>query len=72
MNMTGIIFSEMYNDELNAFTHDRNMAAIPFGGRYRLIDFTLSNMVNIRTSNIKVIIRTVEIRNRQIPFTDAP
>ena len=46
MNMTGIIFSEMYNDELNAFTHDRNMAAIPFGGRYRLIDFTLSNMVN--------------------------
>ena len=28
--------------------------------------------INIWTSDIKVIIRTVEIRNRQIPFTDAP
>ena len=46
MKMCGIIFSEMYSDELNAFTHDRNMAAIPFGGRYRLVDFALSNMVN--------------------------
>ena len=55
MKMTGIIFSEMYNDELNAFTHDRNMAAIPFGGRYRLIDFTLSNMVNSGITNVGVL-----------------
>ena len=55
MNMTGIIFSETYNDELNAFTHDRNMAAIPFGGRYRLIDFTLSNMVNSGITNVGVL-----------------
>ena len=55
MKMTGIIFSEMYNDELNAFTHDRNMAAIPFGGRYRLVDFTLSNMVNSGITNVGVL-----------------
>lgn len=55
MNMTGIIFSEIYSDELNEFTHDRNMAAIPFGGRYRLIDFTLSNMVNSGITNIGVL-----------------
>ena len=44
-NMLGIIFTEIYgSEELNALTYDRSMAAIPFGGRYRLVDFTLSNM----------------------------
>lgn len=55
MNMTGIIFSEMCNDNLNAFTLDRNMAAIPFGGRYRLVDFPLSNMVNSGITNVAVV-----------------
>lgn len=55
MNMTGIIFSEMYNNDLDAFTHDRNMAAIPFGGRYRLVDFVLSNMVNSGITNVGVL-----------------
>ena len=55
MNMTGIIFSEMYSDELSAFTYDRNMAAIPFGGRYRLVDFVLSNMVNSGITNVGVL-----------------
>lgn len=31
------------------------MASIPFGGRYRLIDFALSNMVNSGITNIGVI-----------------
>ena len=52
MNMTGIIFSEMYSGELGTFTYDRNMAAIPFGGRYRLVDFVLSNMVNSGITNV--------------------
>ena len=55
MKMCGIIFSEMYSDGLNAFTHDRNMAAIPFGGRYRLVDFGLSNMVNSGITNVGVL-----------------
>lgn len=55
MNMTGIIFSEMYNNDLDALTHDRNMAAIPFGGRYRMVDFVLSNMVNSGITNIGVL-----------------
>ena len=55
MNMTGIIFSEMYSDELSSFTYDRNMAAIPFGGRYRLVDFVLSNMVNSGITNVGVL-----------------
>lgn len=55
MNMTGIIFSELYSNELGAFTYDRNMAAIPFGGRYRLVDFVLSNMVNSGITNVGVL-----------------
>ena len=57
MKMTGIIFSEMYSDALNSFTQDRNMAAIPFGGRYRLVDFTLSNMVNSGILNVGVLVK---------------
>ena len=55
MNMTGIIFSEMYSDALNQLTCERNMAAIPFGGRYRLVDFVLSNMVNSGITNVGVL-----------------
>ena len=57
MKMTGIIFSEMYIDALNSLTHDRNMAAIPFGGRYRLVDFVLSNMVNSGILNVGVLVK---------------
>lgn len=57
-NMLGIIFAEIYgSEELNALTYDRNMAAIPFGGRYRLVDFTLSNMVNSGVDNIGVLVK---------------
>ena len=57
-NMIGIIFAEIYgSEELSALTHDRNMAAIPFGGRYRLVDFTLSNMVNSGMDNIGVLVK---------------
>lgn len=33
----------------------RSVAAIPFGGRYRLIDFPLSNMVNSGINKIYLI-----------------
>ena len=57
MEMTGIIFSELHGGGLNAFTADRNMGAIPFGGRYRLVDFVLSNMVNSGITNVGVLAR---------------
>ena len=57
MKMTGIIFSEMYTDALNSLTQDRNMGAIPFGGRYRLVDFALSNMVNSGILNVGVLVK---------------
>ena len=33
----------------------RTLASVPFGGRYRLIDFVLSNMVNSGITNIGII-----------------
>ena len=55
MNMTGIIFSEKHTNPLSTLTYDRNMAAIPFGGRYRMVDFVLSNMVNSGITNVGVL-----------------
>ncbi len=42
----GVIFSNMNEQNVPELVRRRTMASIPFGGRYRIIDFTLSNMVN--------------------------
>ncbi len=42
----GIIFSNLHEENVPELVRRRTMASIPFGGRYRLIDFALSNMVN--------------------------
>jgi len=36
-------------------THDRAKPAVPFGGRYRIIDIVLSNFVNSGMAHIKVL-----------------
>ncbi len=41
-------------DDLEELTYHRCLASVPFGGRYRLIDFTLSNMVNSGIDNVAV------------------
>ncbi|MDR2296444.1 MAG: glucose-1-phosphate adenylyltransferase subunit GlgD [Clostridiales Family XIII bacterium] len=55
MNDTmGLICANYNTESLGVLTKDRPPASLPFGGRYRLIDFVLSNMVNagIRTVGI--------------------
>ena len=42
----GVIFANMHEETVPELVRRRTMASIPFGGRYRIIDFTLSNMVN--------------------------
>ena len=51
----GIIFSSLNNNTLSRLTNDRTVAAIPFACRYRLIDFSLSNLVNANISNIFIV-----------------
>jgi glucose-1-phosphate adenylyltransferase len=44
--MLGIIDASPYTDDLKPLTTHRTFSAIPFAGRYRLVDFMLSNLVN--------------------------
>jgi len=58
MKMMGIIFSNIYDEHLGEITKERTSASLPFGGRYRLIDFVLSNMVNSGITNVGVITKS--------------
>ena len=40
---------------LYALTKDMAKPAVPFGGKYRLIDFSLSNMVNANINSVGII-----------------
>lgn len=51
----GIIFSSLNDNTLSRLTNDRTVAAIPFACRYRLVDFSLSNLVNANISNISIV-----------------
>ncbi len=51
----GIIFSYTDHDNLKEITRNRTFASIPFAGRYRLIDFMLSNYVNSNIHDVFVL-----------------
>lgn len=53
--LSGIIFSNIYDGALGDLTAKRTVASLPFGGRYRQIDFVLSNMVNSNITSVGVI-----------------
>lgn len=53
--VVGIIFANVHDDMLGELTQVRSAASVPFAGRYRLIDFTLSNLVNAGVSNIGLL-----------------
>lgn len=55
MTAAGLIFSNIHDQGIPEMTRRRTMASIPFGCRYRLIDFALSNMVNFDITNVGVI-----------------
>lgn len=54
-NVLGLIFANMHDSTINDLTKLRTMGSVPFGARYRLIDFTLSNMVNSGINTVGVI-----------------
>ncbi len=55
-NVAGIILSNINTTTNTQMTVDRTVAAIPFAGRYRLIDFALSNLINADVSKINVVV----------------
>ena len=54
-NMLGVLFSNVHDENIRELTEKRAMGSVPFGGRYRLIDFPLSNMVNSGINKVGVI-----------------
>lgn len=54
-NVLGIVFANMHDTTISDLTKRRTMGSVPFGARYRLIDFPLSNMVNSGITNVGVI-----------------
>ena len=51
----GIIYANSAIDNLQGLALKRPIAAVPFGGRYRILDFALSSMVNSGIRTIGVV-----------------
>lgn len=54
-NLLAMILAGGRGERLDPLTRDRAKPAVPFGGRYRLIDFVLSNFANSGVLKIKVL-----------------
>jgi len=52
--MLGIINAATEFDTFETLTAHRSLASLPFAGRYRVIDFMLSNMVNSGITNVAI------------------
>ena len=55
-DLHGILFAYHSDSTLGELTRPRNTCSLPFGGRYRLIDFMLSNYVNAGISDVGLIV----------------
>ena len=55
MNVMGIIFAN--DGHLGALTQKRTMASLPFGGRYRQVDFALSNLAAAGVRHVGIVTR---------------
>ncbi len=55
MTAAGLIFANIHDQSIPELTRVRSTASIPFGCRYRLVDFTLSNMVNSGINRVGLV-----------------
>ena len=55
-DLHGILFAYRSDANLGELTRPRNTCSLPFGGRYRLIDFMLSNCVNAGMTDVGVVV----------------
>lgn len=57
-NVLGVVNLVNEPDNLEELTYKRSLASVPFGARYRLIDFIMSSMVNSGIVNVAVFAHT--------------
>lgn len=57
-DLHGILFAYRSDPALRELTSARNTCSVPFGGRYRVIDFALSNMVNAGINDVGLIVQS--------------
>jgi len=55
MEVMAMIMAGGQGERLMPLTKDRAKPAVPFAGRYRIIDFVLSNFINSRILRIKIL-----------------
>lgn len=55
MNVTGIIFAN--DGTVSTLTEKRTLASLPFGGRYRQVDFALSNLACAGIHRVGIVTR---------------
>ena len=54
--MHGIIFSYEKRNDLRELEEIRSASSVPFGGRYRAVDFSLSNLVNAGVTDVGIVL----------------
>ncbi len=57
MNVLAMILAGGEGRRLDPLTRERAKPAVPFGGRYRIIDFVLSNLANSGILKMKVLVQ---------------
>lgn len=55
MKTIGLISANYVSEQFGELSKERSLASLPIGGRYRLIDFVLSNMANAGLTKVEII-----------------
>ncbi len=58
-DLLGIVLAGGAGERLKPLTAVRAKPAVPFGGKYRIIDFVLNSMINSGIQNIKILVQTL-------------
>src|SRR5271154_2008373 len=57
LRVLGIVLAGGKGTRLHPLTSERAKPAVPFGGKYRIVDFVLSNLVNSGIYSIYVLVQ---------------
>jgi glucose-1-phosphate adenylyltransferase len=58
-DLLGIVLAGGAGERLKPLTSRRAKPAVPFGGKYRIIDFVINNFINSRMQNIKILVQNL-------------